>query len=226
MQIEPDVEPGAVVCLDCIVTLEGFSQFKEQCHVNDEFVRTIVVTEDCATSGENEEDEVEEEKKNTGEDFSYVEVIEVESEDEEEYKSAKSKQKTSAKRPQDSTKTSTGKLQVSNNEYPDFIYFEKDTRSTYYTLVFHEERYDSALHTEDCTYWQCIHRKKYQCPAQVLVTNDNTTFELRSEHTHDKVPVKTRQIFTPQEALPEINLLSKKIIPQVNHHWLIVSFIA
>ncbi|XP_039451764.1 uncharacterized protein LOC120430716 [Culex pipiens pallens] len=41
LDIDHEVEPEAVLCYDCIVTLEGFHQFKEQCHTNDEFLRTL-----------------------------------------------------------------------------------------------------------------------------------------------------------------------------------------
>ncbi|XP_065091816.1 uncharacterized protein LOC135712719 isoform X2 [Ochlerotatus camptorhynchus] len=249
IQINPDDEPGAVVCLDCVVTLEGFQQFKEQCHINDEFVKTISPKLPCSASsaevpvGEEEEDR---------EDLLEVEELEEEdrlelSEAEEVFQnipqqSAKSnKNKTTAKslkkvpdlqraklsiamastskqqeKHKESPKNpSIDDLQVLAESYPDDFYFEKGPRSIYYTMVFHGERYNSALFTEHSTYWQCIHRRKYQCPAQVWVkNNDYKTFEQLHKHTHGQLPEKEGQAFTPYEALPQIFQMCKKIVLQ------------
>lgn len=238
IQIDPDLEPGAIVCLDCIVTLEGFFQFKEQCHVNDEFVKTIIVKKSLASQWKDEE--ADEDVEKVGQ--SFVEVLEIQEEDSLELSEAEEafpiipqqsvkplKDQTSAARPQNNCiprnrerhteeavqkKISTDKLHDLGESCPDNFYFEKNTRSNNFTLVFNEERYDSALYAESSTYWQCIHRKKYQCPAQVWVKNDYKTFKQRYKHTHNKLSVEKGETFTPQEALPEISMLSKKVIQQ------------
>ncbi|XP_065091834.1 uncharacterized protein LOC135712728 [Ochlerotatus camptorhynchus] len=251
MQIDPDDEPDAVVCYDCVVTLEGFHQFKEQCHVNDEFVKTVPPKLECsASSAEMEEEEDEEDNREGG----VLEENELEEEDRLELSEAeevfqerprrsvkfnkkKSPVKSPKKRPiqkpvkqrivrastskreekqaeRSHKKASLDELQVLAESYPDFFYFEKGPRSIYYTIVFYGERFNSALFTERSTYWQCIHRRKYQCPAQVWVTNDYKTFERRYEHTHGQLPEKEGQAFTPHEALPVMFQICKRIVQQ------------
>ncbi|XP_039437389.1 uncharacterized protein LOC120418924 [Culex pipiens pallens] len=51
LEINATEEPNAVICFECVVTLEGFQQFKEQCHTNDEFLKTV------PPAGEGEEEE-------------------------------------------------------------------------------------------------------------------------------------------------------------------------
>lgn len=51
LDIDPDQEPDAILCFDCVVTLEGFFQFKEQCHENDEYLKTLPV-EDCVEASD------------------------------------------------------------------------------------------------------------------------------------------------------------------------------
>ncbi|XP_001844616.2 uncharacterized protein LOC6034276 [Culex quinquefasciatus] len=53
LDIDADNEPDAGVCFDCIVTLEGFYQFKEQCHTNDDFLKGLP-TRDSADGSEDE----------------------------------------------------------------------------------------------------------------------------------------------------------------------------
>lgn len=53
LDIDPSVEPNAVICFECVVTLEGFLQFKEQCHTNDEFLKSVPP----APEGEEEDDD-------------------------------------------------------------------------------------------------------------------------------------------------------------------------
>ncbi|XP_055595262.1 uncharacterized protein LOC129745909 [Uranotaenia lowii] len=56
IQIERRQEPDAVVCFDCVVTLEGFDQFKSQCHVSDELLKSIPPREESSGEGSEEED--------------------------------------------------------------------------------------------------------------------------------------------------------------------------
>lgn len=53
LDIDAKAEPNAVICYECVVTLEGFLQFKEQCHTNDEFLKTVP----AAPEGEEEDDD-------------------------------------------------------------------------------------------------------------------------------------------------------------------------
>lgn len=257
IQIEQEEEPDAVVCYDCVVTLEGFHQFKEQCHVNDEFVRTVPPKLDCSASsaelGERVGDESEEDEDNQDEAFLREDKLEEDdhlelSEAEEVFqerprrKVAAKKKKKVVKTPKKSpprkpvtkqvSKASVSKkpikkeptqpqstvklddLQVLADSYPDYFYFEKGARSIYYTIVFYGERYNSALFTERYTYWQCTHRRRFQCPAQVVASNDYKSFERRYEHTHRQLADKEGQAFTPHEALPEIFQICKRIVLQ------------
>lgn len=59
LDIDPKAEPDAVVCYDCIVTLEGFQQFKEQCHTNDEYLKTLPPKDSAEGSEVSEVDELE-----------------------------------------------------------------------------------------------------------------------------------------------------------------------
>lgn len=247
IQIDPDSEPDAVVCYDCVVTLEGFHQFKEQCHVNDEFVKTIPPKKDNFESfDEEEEDEEDDPELSIIDEDGFEEEDRLELSEEEEVfselpapvKSSKSSGKNPKKAPlkklvetehakpknkdnkipvvrkKETSKASLDELQVLQESYPDFFYFEKGSRSIYYTLVFYGERYNSAIFSERTTYWQCIHRKKYTCPAQVRVSNDYKTFERHYEHTHEQLREKEGQTFTPNEALPELFKVCKRIVEQ------------
>lgn len=242
IKINPDDESNAVVCYDCVVTLEGFHQFKEQCHVNDEFVKTIPPKADNEASSAEEEDD--EDAQSTADDERDIEEedhLEL-SEEEEVFhelpaskKSPKSKKKpapkkspvsksvktTKTKGPKKAkekeikpSKLSLDEMQVIQESYPDFFYFEKGSRSVYYTLVYYGERYNSALFSERTTYWQCTSRKRYSCPARVKVTNDYKHFERHFEHTHEQLPEKNGQAFTPHEALPEVFKICKRIVEQ------------
>ncbi|XP_062558814.1 uncharacterized protein LOC134223643 [Armigeres subalbatus] len=243
IKINPDDESNAVVCYDCVVTLEGFHQFKEQCHVNDEFVKTIPPkADDEALSAEEEDDQddrsaVDDDDEQDIEEEDHLEL----SEEEEVFhelpasrksprskkkpapkkspvgKSGKTKTKTkSPKKAKDEDnkpgKQSLDEMQVIQESYPDFFYFEKGSRSVYYTMVYYGERYNSALFSERSTYWQCTNRRRYSCPARVKVTNDYKHFERHFEHTHEQLPEKNGQAFTPHEALPEIFKICKRIV--------------
>lgn len=113
---------------------------------------------------------------------------------------------------------------VLQDSYPDYFFFEKGPRSIYFTLVYYGERFHSALFTERYTYWQCRHRRKYRCPAQVCVTNDYKTLERRYEHSHPELPDKEGQAFTPMEALPELFEACRKIVHKVRPVQLAASF--
>lgn len=102
------------------------------------------------------------------------------------------------------------------DSYPNFFHFEKGPRTVHYTLIFHGERYNSALYTRHHTYWQCYHRRKYRCKARICATNDYKHFERRHTHTHGKLPEKTGTVFTPQEALPEIFEVCRNFIKKVS----------
>ncbi|XP_038109159.1 uncharacterized protein LOC6034278 isoform X2 [Culex quinquefasciatus] len=59
LSINSDTEPDAALCFECVVTLEAFLQFKDQCHVNDEFLKTLPPKDSAEVSeaGEEEEDD-------------------------------------------------------------------------------------------------------------------------------------------------------------------------
>uniref|UniRef100_A0A8D8DS82 (northern house mosquito) hypothetical protein n=1 Tax=Culex pipiens TaxID=7175 RepID=A0A8D8DS82_CULPI len=64
LSINSRSEPDAAVCFDCIVTLEAFLQFKDQCHVNNHYLKTVPSkndAEDSEASGEEEEEDEEDE---------------------------------------------------------------------------------------------------------------------------------------------------------------------
>lgn len=71
LNIDPELEPDAVVCYECIVTLEGFFQFKEQCHVNDEYIKTLPPEDSVEVSDASEQEDVEPES-----DYDLLEVEE------------------------------------------------------------------------------------------------------------------------------------------------------
>ncbi|XP_055625166.1 uncharacterized protein LOC129767912 [Toxorhynchites rutilus septentrionalis] len=265
IKIDPDDEPDAVVCFDCMVTLEGFYQFKEQCHVNDEFVRNIPKNVDSNNTAEEEDDELScdyldevenESNKDYADNYQEVEeenetvkyeIMQIEEPEEPKVQLKRkaispNSDKLVTKPPNANSKIQSPEtldaevieqkcakllvptrpskgptiddLQVLADSYPDYFYFEKGPRSVYFTLVFYGERYHSALFTERFTYWQCIHRRKYQCPAQVCVTNNYQKFERRYEHTHGELPEKEGKIFTPLQALPELFQACRKIVIQ------------
>ncbi|XP_053688453.1 uncharacterized protein LOC128737771 [Sabethes cyaneus] len=234
IKVNSSVEPDAVVCYDCVVTLEGFFQFKEQCHVNDEFVKNIPVEEELSAYSDEELQE-ENSDGNRDEEDEESETIDPADDPEDsqssEYIQSKRKASVSATpnkakklKPLDANdleeiekecavynvpSKSTSLPQVEEmlvlaESYPDFFYFEKCHRSTYFSMIFYGERYNSALFTERYTYWQCSHRKKYRCPAQVCVTNDYQTFERRYDHSHKDIKDKEGTLYTPLQALPEI----------------------
>ncbi|XP_053685868.1 uncharacterized protein LOC128735407 [Sabethes cyaneus] len=108
-----------------------------------------------------------------------------------------------------------GKNDFSNpvlaKSYPDYIYFEKNARSINYTLVFFGERFNSAHYGVHYTYWQCAHRRRFSCKANLTVANDYTAFERRFHHTHEKINVKEGTIFTPHQALPDLFKITKSL---------------
>ncbi|XP_058463527.1 uncharacterized protein LOC131437890 [Malaya genurostris] len=214
IELDRNNEPNAVICFECIATLEAFRQFKDQCHENDKYMKTLSHT------------------------TSFVEVLDEQIEDQffdEDAESENESPKTTQQRPIQSpekksmasvnpkhlkdpetmeytkppvvkTTRNTGVpvMPVLEDSYPDFFYFEKNARSVHFTMVFYGERYNSALYSKNKTYWQCIHRKKHHCDAQVCVSNDYKSFERRYEHSHGKLPESEGKIFTPLRALPKI----------------------
>ncbi|XP_038109160.1 uncharacterized protein LOC6034278 isoform X3 [Culex quinquefasciatus] len=56
LSIDPESEANAAVCLSCIVTLEAFHQFKQQCHDNERFLKTVPWKDHADVSEANEED--------------------------------------------------------------------------------------------------------------------------------------------------------------------------
>ncbi|XP_055527905.1 uncharacterized protein LOC129720445 [Wyeomyia smithii] len=239
IEIDSTIEPNAVVCYDCVVTLEGFHQFKEQCHVNDDFVKNIPVEDEESNFSDDEQQQEhvdvsyaeDDEQSNPPDDPDYSQSSE----------NVRTKRKASgsanlknnAKKPkpvQDidmekiekecaaynvptkATKPALEEMQVLAESYPDFFYFEKGHRSTYFSMIFYGEKYNSALYTERYTYWQCSHRKKYTCPAQVCVTNDYQTFERRYDHTHKDIRDKEGTLYTPLQALPDIFRTCREVV--------------
>lgn len=60
LEIDAKSEANAVICFECIVTLEGFLQFKEQCHTNDKFLKSVPpAPEGEESDGESDDDDVE-----------------------------------------------------------------------------------------------------------------------------------------------------------------------
>ncbi|KAL1403964.1 hypothetical protein pipiens_005496 [Culex pipiens pipiens] len=227
LDIDADNEPDAGVCFDCIVTLEGFYQFKEQCHTNDDFLKGLP-TKDSADGSEDEgthyeclEDEPVVAKYESSDeeglvkDYDLIEALSpVKSKDslDEGKPDLAISNRTSWKRSaSSSTFTALDKLQVLRDSYPDFFHFERGKRSVYFTLVFYGERYNSAIYCDAYTVWQCANRRRFQCPAQVSATNDYTEFERRFEHTHGEVVEKEpSDRFTPKQALPEVFKLCRQ----------------
>ncbi|XP_058834108.1 uncharacterized protein LOC131691596 [Topomyia yanbarensis] len=223
IELDHKTEPGAVICFECVATLESFRQFKSQCHENDKYMRTL-----C-----NKTRFVEVLEEQTDDQFFDEEAVS-EHETNEVIKSPAKPKSSSPKKnvsnsPERSstlakiikplnehkvTKCAGPKIQpkiikkpempVLAESYPEYFYFEKGPRSVNFTLVFYGERYNSAIYCRTKTYWQCMHRKKYRCDAQVCVTNDYQFFERRREHSHSKIPEQEGKIFMPLEALPKI----------------------
>lgn len=254
LDIDPDNEPNAGICFDCIVTLEGFFQFKEQCHVNDEFIKTIPPNDSEGVSAGSDEDDdefpihceylVEDSRAvkpaaNRYDDSEEEGLVEdIESYEPPKTPKWKSSPSPDAKRPKlgnvkldpvESTKpvrtrkpfvmdqkemekaskefniSALERMQVMQNSYPDYFHFEKGKRSVYYTLVFYGEKFNSAIFGDRFTIWQCANRRRFQCLAQVCVTNDYTDFERRYEHTHGEVKeTEVYDLYTPKQALPEV----------------------
>uniref|UniRef100_A0A8D8B4Y3 (northern house mosquito) hypothetical protein n=1 Tax=Culex pipiens TaxID=7175 RepID=A0A8D8B4Y3_CULPI len=57
LSINPETESDAVLCFDCVVTLETFLQYKDQCHVNDAFLKTLPPKDSAEDSEASEEEE-------------------------------------------------------------------------------------------------------------------------------------------------------------------------
>uniref|UniRef100_A0A1Q3F259 ZAD domain-containing protein n=1 Tax=Culex tarsalis TaxID=7177 RepID=A0A1Q3F259_CULTA len=250
LDIDPDNEQDAGVCFDCIVTLEGFYQFKEQCHVNDEFLKTVAPKE-SAEGSEDEEpagmhyDYLEDEpakpvatayessdEEGLVKDDDYVEALLSSKRVFNSSESIKPDVKHESLNPVWSRKppefrhfgeeeletigqqlniSALDKLQVLQDSYPDYFHFERGKRSVYFTLVFYGERYNSANFNDSYTVWQCANRRRFQCPAQVCVTNDYTEFERRFEHTHGDVEeTEPCDLYTPKQALPEVFKLCRQ----------------
>lgn len=234
LDIDLDNEPEACVCFDCIVTLEGFFQFKEQCHVNDEFIKSVPPEKVDDDDDDGSDDDDEPAVLPTSYDSSEEEGL---VKDFDEIPTAPSKSTTVSsdggrskpevkprikatyapeeleKVVQDFSFSELDKVQVLQDSYPDYFHFERGKRSTYYTLVYYGERYNSPVFNDTYTYWQCANRRRFQCPARVYVTHDYTDFERQFEHTHGEViDTEENDLFTPKQALPQVFKLCKEYI--------------
>lgn len=253
LDIDPDLEADAVVCFDCIVTLEGFFQFKEQCHENDEFLKTHQ-PEDSAEGSEASDGDEGGEPSGGADIVSNEEeqVVETSEASHEEWPKPKRKLTVPAENPNFKRRRIAGvhpprqdiglkrvvrvdsppnldpvaverrprggptldEMQVLQDSYPEYFYFEKGLRTQYFTLVYHGERYNSANFSERFTYWKCIHRKKHNCKALLVACNSYLEFERRHEHSHGEVkpddlgPVME---YTPRQALPEVFKICRTI---------------
>uniref|UniRef100_A0A1Q3EZ17 ZAD domain-containing protein n=1 Tax=Culex tarsalis TaxID=7177 RepID=A0A1Q3EZ17_CULTA len=251
LSINAKTESNAAVCYDCIVTLETFLQYKDQCHVNDKFLKSIPLNEsvhgsDVSEADEDDDDAMEcdflEEHDDDG----------VEARDSEEeglvkdFEPPKTPKKTvtlvtprkksgNAKQlkpayivkkivevdPLDITKRMRSQQSLQEiaelsgpqptedelpellDSYPDFFHFEKRKNNRYYDLVYHGQRFNSAMYNTTNTLWQCAHRRKFKCPAFLHVSLDYTEFERRNEHTHgEQTPKEEFERLTPQQVLP------------------------
>lgn len=225
------MEPKAVICSECYKTLEEFYKFKKQCLKNEKRMRNLYPSKSNNSSSmtkpkENEVthskeissySETNEEIANVADELSTVSVERFQ-------KVNKSGTDTPPK--QDSfSKIPTAKfglpalekMLVLSGSYGNFFHFEKRPRSIYYNLVIYGERYNSAVFSPRLTYWQCIHRKKHHCKAQICCTNDYKDFERRHSHSHGQLPEKSGIIFQPSQVLPEIFKICREHVKKVNH---------
>lgn len=240
LDVDLDSEPEAAVCFDCIVTLEGFFQFKEQCHVNDDLIKSLPPEKDDGSDEEclGDNEVVKPTARTTYESSEEEGLVKDFDETVTPSKASTVRSKPDAKRAklevaqpghsrkalqfkpdelekiaQDLSIAELDKLQALQDSYPDYFHFERGARSNYYTLVYYGERYNSATYNATHTLWQCANRRRFQCPARVYVTNDYTEFERRLEHTHGDVIEKEQyDLFTPKQALPEIFKLCRQYI--------------
>uniref|UniRef100_A0A8D8DSM5 (northern house mosquito) hypothetical protein n=1 Tax=Culex pipiens TaxID=7175 RepID=A0A8D8DSM5_CULPI len=178
LDIDPDQERDAIVCFDCIVTLEGFFQFKEQCHENDEYLKTLPpkasVDSEAVDEARMQCDFLDSEEEGLVEDYYGLEESTLKR------KAPGGRSQKGAKRlksavldpdevERDCVKFKIRKcpsdgptladLQVLRDSYPDYFYFEKGPRSLYFTLVYYGERFNSATYSERYTYYKCIYRR-------------------------------------------------------------------
>lgn len=238
LDIDPDSEPDAGVCFDCIVTLEGFFQFKEQCHVNDDLIKSLPPEKVDDSDGPDEEEVVmpramptyeSSEEEGLVKDFDEITAPSKVTSGAYKpgVKRAKSKvakfrkSRSALQFDQDELeKISKGlsiaeldRVQVIQDSYPDYFHFERRARSVYFTLVYYGERYNSATYNDNYTLWQCANRRRFDCPARVYVTNDYTEFERRFEHTHGEViDNEQNDLYTPKQALPEVFKMCRQLI--------------
>ncbi|EDS37848.1 conserved hypothetical protein [Culex quinquefasciatus] len=235
LDIDPDQERDAIVCFDCIVTLEGFFQFKEQCHENDEYLKTLPSKASVDSTAIDEPrmqcDFLDSEEEGLVEDYYGLE----ESTLKREAPGGRSKKK-GAKRlrsavldpdevERDCVKFKIRKcpsdgptladLQILRDSYPDYFYFEKGSRSLYFTLVYYGERFNSATYSERYTYYKCIYRRKHNCKALVVARNDYSQFERRYEHSHGELEERSGlEEYSPRQALPEVFRICRQILAQ------------
>ncbi|XP_053687834.1 uncharacterized protein LOC128737255 [Sabethes cyaneus] len=227
IELSSKTEPDAVLCFECLATLEEFYKFKKQCHENDEHMKSLnrtsnkplLVAQATDTGIKHTNKPKMHEKKERISDASdispknfnkqYQAFIGSQKFDtnvtfEEEHADITLKEEAFFKA---SSKTfglaELNKMLVLSEPYGNF-HFEKTPRSNYYNLVYNGERYNSALFTARFTYWQCIYRKKHFCKAQICCTNDYKHFEKRHTHSHGALPEKSGIIYQPTQALPEI----------------------
>ncbi|KAL1403965.1 hypothetical protein pipiens_005497 [Culex pipiens pipiens] len=214
LDIDPDQERDAIVCFDCIVTLEGFFQFKEQCHENDEYLKThppmASVDSEAVDEPRMQCDFLDSEEEGLVEDYYGLEDHAVLDPDEVERDCVKFKIR---KCPSDGP--TLADLQVLRDSYPDYFYFEKGPRSLYFTLVYYGERFNSATYSERYTYYKCIYRRKHNCKALVVARNDYSQFERRYEHSHGELEErKGLEEYSPRQALPEVFRICRQILAQ------------
>lgn len=222
------------MCFDCIVTLEGFYQFKEQCHENDEYLKTVPpkasVDSTAVVEPRMQCDYLDSEEEGLVEDYYGLEESSLKRKAP--VGSSKKKRLKSAVLDPDEVERDCAKfkirkcpsdgptladLQVLRDSYPDYFYFEKGPRSLYFTLVFYGGRYHSATYSERFTYYKCIHRRKYSCKALVVASNDYSKFERRYEHSHGELQErKGLEEYTPRQALPEVFQICRQILTQKN----------
>ncbi|XP_001844617.2 uncharacterized protein LOC6034277 [Culex quinquefasciatus] len=234
LDIDPDQERDAIVCFDCIVTLEGFFQFKEQCHENDEYLKTLPskasVDSEAVDEPRMQCDFLDSEEEGLVEDYYGLEESTLKR------KAPAGRSKKGAKRlkssvldpdevERDCVKFKIRKcpsdgptladLQVLRDSYPDYFYFEKGPRSLYFTLVYYGERFNSATYSERYTYYKCIYRRKQNCKALVVARNDYSQFERRYEHSHGELEErKGLEEYSPRQALPEVFRICRQILAQ------------
>ncbi|XP_055533966.1 uncharacterized protein LOC129723654 [Wyeomyia smithii] len=227
VQIEvcQETEPGAVLCFECLATLEEFNKFKTHCHENDKHLKNLHRKSDKVHNkqhhskthssnlkpiGTTKKEEKESNKTPRNFDMQYQKFLGTQKDVSD--KTCKKprtdlspKDKAFSKIPSTVSGISAlNKMLVLSESYEHSFHFEKRPRSVHFNLVYNGERFNSAIFTARLTYWQCVHRMKHNCKAQVCCTNDYKHFERRHLHSHGKLPEKSGTIYQPAQALPMI----------------------